>query len=199
MEVRTGTNRKRQMNLFDPDGTRVELMEPSHGRRHADAVVDGAAAADEVRLCRLPGSSGCTRRRPHAAMSTSASRPATTTSWPTTTSIIAYFQKLAHASDRILLSEFGKSAMGKPMYVAYISAPENLKKLDHYRDISRRLALGEPGRSRSAPPGGRRARSIVWIDSGLHASEVAPAQQAPELAYRMLTDESPDARPFAAT
>jgi lactoylglutathione lyase len=28
MEVRTGVNRKRQMNLFDPDGTRSELMEP---------------------------------------------------------------------------------------------------------------------------------------------------------------------------
>lgn len=28
MEIRTGVNRKRQMNLFDPDGTRVELMEP---------------------------------------------------------------------------------------------------------------------------------------------------------------------------
>ncbi len=28
MEIRTGTNRKRQMNLFDPDGTRTELMEP---------------------------------------------------------------------------------------------------------------------------------------------------------------------------
>ena len=28
LEIRTGINRKRQMNLFDPDGTRVELMEP---------------------------------------------------------------------------------------------------------------------------------------------------------------------------
>jgi len=28
MEIRTGTNRKRQMNLFDPDGTRSEVMEP---------------------------------------------------------------------------------------------------------------------------------------------------------------------------
>ncbi|HEY7499442.1 MAG TPA: VOC family protein [Vicinamibacterales bacterium] len=28
MAVRTGINRKRQVNLFDPDGTRVELMEP---------------------------------------------------------------------------------------------------------------------------------------------------------------------------
>ncbi len=28
LEVKTGINRKRQMNLFDPDGTRTELMEP---------------------------------------------------------------------------------------------------------------------------------------------------------------------------
>lgn len=28
MEIKTGTNRKRQLNLFDPDGTRSELMEP---------------------------------------------------------------------------------------------------------------------------------------------------------------------------
>jgi lactoylglutathione lyase len=29
VSIRTGVNRKRQVNLFDPDGTRVELMEPS--------------------------------------------------------------------------------------------------------------------------------------------------------------------------
>ena len=36
MEIRTGTNRKRQLNLYDPDGTRTELMEP--------ATVDGKPA-----------------------------------------------------------------------------------------------------------------------------------------------------------
>jgi catechol 2,3-dioxygenase-like lactoylglutathione lyase family enzyme len=29
IEIRVGTNRKRQVNLFDPDGTRTELMEPT--------------------------------------------------------------------------------------------------------------------------------------------------------------------------
>ncbi|HKX30976.1 MAG TPA: VOC family protein [Blastocatellia bacterium] len=28
LEVRVGVNRRRQLNLFDPDGTRIELMEP---------------------------------------------------------------------------------------------------------------------------------------------------------------------------
>ena len=36
LEIRIGTNRKRQLNLFDPDGTRIELME--------DHTVDGLPA-----------------------------------------------------------------------------------------------------------------------------------------------------------
>ncbi|MEK7405505.1 MAG: M14 metallopeptidase family protein [Acidobacteriota bacterium] len=107
--------------------------------------------------------------------------------------VTGYFKKLAGASDRIRLVEFGKSAHGKPMYVAFISAPENLKELDRYRGISRRLALGE-----AAPDEARRlaaeGKAIVWIDSGLHASEVAPVQHAPHLAYRMLTDEGEEAQ-----
>jgi lactoylglutathione lyase len=36
LEIKTGTNRKRQLNLYDPDGTRIELMEPK--------TVDGTPA-----------------------------------------------------------------------------------------------------------------------------------------------------------
>jgi lactoylglutathione lyase len=40
LEVRVGKNRKRQLNLYDPDGTRVELMEPN--------TVDGVPAASSA-------------------------------------------------------------------------------------------------------------------------------------------------------
>jgi catechol 2,3-dioxygenase-like lactoylglutathione lyase family enzyme len=40
LEIRTGTNRKRQMNLYDPDGTRLELMEP--------VTVDGKPASSST-------------------------------------------------------------------------------------------------------------------------------------------------------
>ena len=55
---------------------------------------------------------------------------------------IGYFQKLQASSNRIKLVAFGKSAMGKPMYVAFLSDPENLAKLEEYRTLNRRLALG---------------------------------------------------------
>jgi len=40
MEIRIGVNRKRQINLYDPDGTRIELMEPT--------TVDGKPAPNSA-------------------------------------------------------------------------------------------------------------------------------------------------------
>jgi murein tripeptide amidase MpaA len=107
--------------------------------------------------------------------------------------IRTYFEKLAQSSDRIKLEEFGKSANGRPMLVAYISSPENLRQLDRYKQINRRLALGQ-ATAEEAKELVREGKTIVWIDSGLHATEIAPAQHSPELAYRMLTDESDEVR-----
>lgn len=45
MEIRTGINRRRQLNLFDPDGTRSELMEP----RTVDGVPATSATAPPPR------------------------------------------------------------------------------------------------------------------------------------------------------
>ncbi|HBY61428.1 MAG TPA: peptidase M14 [Solibacterales bacterium] len=104
------------------------------------------------------------------------------------TEITGYFEKLAKASDRIRLIRFGTSANGRPMIAAFLSDAANLKQLDRYREISQRLALG-----RATPEEARKlaseGKAIVWIDSGLHATETAPAQHAPELAYRMVTAE----------
>ncbi len=107
--------------------------------------------------------------------------------------MVSYFQALERTSDRIRLVEFGRSSEGRPMYVAFLSSPANLQNLDRYRDISRRLALGQASKDearRLAAEG----KAIVWIDSGLHATEVAPVQHAPHLAYRLITEETPEVR-----
>jgi hypothetical protein len=107
--------------------------------------------------------------------------------------ISGYFRKLEQASDRVRLVEFGKTANGRPMFLALISSAENLKNAGRHREISRRLALGQ-----ATPEEARRmaaeGKAIVWIDSGLHATEVAPAQHSPELAFRLATDEGEEAQ-----
>jgi len=47
MEIRIGVNRKRQINVFDPDGTRIELMEPT--------TVDGVPAPNSTAPVPHPG------------------------------------------------------------------------------------------------------------------------------------------------
>src|SRR5439155_6126035 len=54
--------------------------------------------------------------------------------------VAEYFQKLAAASDRVKFEEIGKSTMGAPFVYATISAPENLKRLNEYKEIQRQLA-----------------------------------------------------------
>ena len=53
---------------------------------------------------------------------------------------IEYFKKLAAASRYVKLVEAGKTSQGRTMYFALISTPENLAKIDRYREIWQRLA-----------------------------------------------------------
>ncbi len=48
---------------------------------------------------------------------------------------IEYFKKLAAASKYIKLVEAGKTTQGRTMYFALISTPDNLAKIDRYREI----------------------------------------------------------------
>nr|BCX01853.1 MAG: peptidase [Bacteroidota bacterium] len=105
--------------------------------------------------------------------------------------LLRYYRALDAASDRVEMVEIGRSAVGRPMVLLLISDAENLRQKEHYRRISEQLARARVS-EQEARQLAREGRVIVWIDNGLHASEVAPAQHAPELAYYLATDESPE-------
>jgi len=107
--------------------------------------------------------------------------------------VSAYFRKLAAESPRIKVEEFGRSSEGRPMLVAFISSEANIRQLERWKEMNRKLALGL-ATAEEAERFAREGKAIVWIDSGLHATEVAPVQHAPRLAYRMLTGESEEIR-----
>ena len=107
--------------------------------------------------------------------------------------IRGYFQALDRESGRLTLLEFGRSAHGRPMFVAFISSPENLARLEEHREANRRLALGQAD-AETAERLIRDGKVFVWIDSGLHSTEVAPAQHAPVLAHQLVTGETEEIR-----
>jgi hypothetical protein len=103
------------------------------------------------------------------------------------TQLEAYFKKLDQESDRMKLVEIGKSAEGRTMYVAIITSPENHQKLDRYREISRRLAQAEGLSDEQAHALAAEGKAVVWIDGGLHATEVLGAQQLIETVWQMVS------------
>src|ERR1039457_1815562 len=102
------------------------------------------------------------------------------------TQLEAYWKKLAAESDRMKLVDIGPTAEGRRQYMAIISSPDNMKKLDHYQDISRRLALAEGLTEDQAHALAREGKAVVWIDGGLHASESVGSQQEMEMVYQMV-------------
>jgi hypothetical protein len=92
--------------------------------------------------------------------------------------MVDYWYKLAKESDRIKLVEIGK-------IMAIITSPENHKKLARYKEISSRLARAEELTDEQAQAMAHEGKAIVWIDGGLHATEVLGAQQLLEMAYQM--------------
>ena len=106
--------------------------------------------------------------------------------------LIDYLQSVDQNSDRLVLHEVGHSPMGKPMYIAFFSAPENLLKLDELKEINKKLAidpnLSEVERNTFFDEG----KVFVMATLSMHSSEVGPSQSAPITAYDLCTTNDPD-------
>src|SRR5690606_5728700 len=100
----------------------------------------------------------------------------------------AWWEKLAAESPRMLLDTIGTTAEGRPQVMAIISAPADLARLEEYRSISERLARGRIDES-TARQLASEGKAIVWIDGGLHATEVLGATQLMELVWQFVSQD----------
>ena len=130
--------------------------------------------------------------------------------------VVEYFQKLAATSDRVKFEEIGKSTMGAPFVYVTISAPENLKHLDEFKEIQRQLAdprlLGtrtssSASSARRAPRADaevrvpsdskasqliKRGKTVVAITCGIHSTEVGSYLSSMLIAYRLASSNEPE-------
>ncbi|CAG5018174.1 hypothetical protein DYBT9275_05947 [Dyadobacter sp. CECT 9275] len=101
----------------------------------------------------------------------------------------AYFQKLAAASDRIELTSIGLTEEGRSQYMLIVSSPENLKNLERYKGISKKMARAEGLSPEQAKALAAEGKAVVWIDGGLHATETVGIHQLIETAYQLARRE----------
>ncbi len=106
---------------------------------------------------------------------------------PNYTKFTDFVKKLDTESDRMTVQSIGKTAEGRDQLMAIITAPENFKSLKKYQDISRRLSLAEGLTDEQARALAKDGKAVVWIDGGLHATEVLGAQQLTETIYQLVS------------
>ena len=99
----------------------------------------------------------------------------------------AYFRKVAAASDRVKLVEMGSTEEGRRQLMLIVSSPANLAKLDQYKNISQKLARADGLTDEAAKALANEGKAIVWIDGGLHATEVVSPHQLIETVYQVVS------------
>jgi hypothetical protein len=106
---------------------------------------------------------------------------------PEWSKVVEYFRQLGAGSDRVQFLEYGRSTEGRPMVAGILSAPETLRRLEHYRQIQMRLS--DPRRTSEAEAAQLAAegKTIVMITCSVHATEIASTQTAVEFAWRLAT------------
>jgi Zinc carboxypeptidase len=112
------------------------------------------------------------------------------------TQATAYIKKLATESDRMKLIDIGPTAEGRRQYMVVVTSPENLAKLDHYKEISAKLSHAESLTDDQAHALAEEGKAVVWIDGGLHASETVGAQQLVETIYELNAFTDPETLRF---
>src|SRR5215510_5223248 len=103
------------------------------------------------------------------------------------TQYLDYLKKMDAQSERMQVVEIGKTEEGRSEVTAIITSPENHRKLPLIKDANRKLALAEGLSDEQARQLARDGKAVVWIDGGLHATEVLGAQQLVETIYRLNT------------
>jgi hypothetical protein len=108
--------------------------------------------------------------------------------------IVEYFKRLDAASERVQFQEIGKTTMDKPFVYAAISAPENLKQLEKYKEINKKLADPRLIKSndRTAQTLIKQGKTIVLVTFGIHSTEVGSTLSSMLVAHRLASSNEPE-------
>lgn len=85
--------------------------------------------------------------------------------------LVDYFQAVAKVSDRVMITEYGRTNEARPLLLTFVSSPANLAKLEDIRlNNLRRTGLVE------GKPDPALDVSIVWLSYSVHGNEAGGSE-----------------------
>ena len=106
--------------------------------------------------------------------------------------IVDYMKLAAASSPRVHFEERGKTSMGNPFIAVTISSPDAIADLARYKANQKRLAYPRDLEEADAEKVIAGNKAVLFITCNIHGNEIGSTQMAPELVYRLATDESPE-------
>lgn len=109
--------------------------------------------------------------------------------------ITNYFSQLDKASDRVKIQMLGQSTLKRPLFVAFISARENILALEKYKDIQRQLA--DPRLVKETTLRDQliaTGKTVVAISCSIHSTEIVASQMSMQLAYDLATAQDTETK-----
>jgi hypothetical protein len=105
--------------------------------------------------------------------------------------ITRYFDALDRASDRVEVRRVGKSTLGRDVLLALISSAANLREVERYRAMARRLADPRGLSSEQADSLVANGKVVLLVTCNIHSSEIGTSQMAIEWAHQLATSQDP--------
>jgi hypothetical protein len=105
--------------------------------------------------------------------------------------INGYMRLLASRSPRVRVFSMGTSEEGREMILVAIADEATIQNLDHYRQITARLADPRGLSETEAQALIQQGKPIYWADGSIHSPESGSPEMLMELAYRLAVEETP--------
>ncbi|HEV7473728.1 MAG TPA: M14 family zinc carboxypeptidase [Pyrinomonadaceae bacterium] len=103
-----------------------------------------------------------------------------------------YYRELARTTPRVrVFSASEKSEEGKEQMLVAVGDEDLLAKLDHYKDITAKLADPRKINEQEASALIGEGKIFYWASGSIHSPETGSCEMLMELAYRLAVEESP--------
>ena len=105
--------------------------------------------------------------------------------------VVRYYDSLAAHSHRVKVLRIGKTEEARDSLIVFIGSEDSIAHLDDNRKNLGRLADPRGLTDADAQALIAKTKPIYTLSGGLHSAELGPPEMLMELAYRLVTEESP--------